>query len=223
MLPTVERNSRRVIEDACHTVAEYCYGHCGLWLYRAFDWINHTLFSDELQYPHIVIGLTAHGGCLAWSLSRDATRPPTILVHPSCWCGTEVENPWGIAPDILGPRFVFDVLIHETIHVSVQYRLGGRSGGDSSHNNPQWVSELERIAPLLGFEGVKAGMSKVTRQGKRVRRVSQDNVPFEPAVPKFPSGLRAYRGQIDYYRDRSPPPFECNLQPYVTGTREISG
>jgi hypothetical protein len=147
-------------------------------------------------------------------------RPPIILLHPSLWGGTESDDPWGYPPDLLGPRFALDSEIHEAIHVSVNYRLGGpgfaapRDGerktfrGDSSHNNPEWIAEVNRIAPLLGFDGVSAAMSVPKRKGKKTVRVCDGNIPFNVAAT-FPRALRFHRKRFDYYRDHSPLPFEC--------------
>jgi|SRR5215471_3562678 len=199
------------IEDACHAVAGHYYGERGLWIYRAFHWINRTLFSYELPCPLILIGLTAHGSCLGWNASPLLhAKPPTIMLHPSLWGGTEKANPWGYPPHLLGDRFALDILIHECIHVSVSYRLGrlGDQPGETSHNNPDWVAEVNRIAPLLELHRVEAGLSKVVREGKITKRKSLGNVPFAPAVSGFPSGLRLHWNHTDYYRDRSPLAFE---------------
>jgi hypothetical protein len=96
------------------------------------------------------------------------------------------DDPWGFAPDLLGARFALDTLNHECIHVSIHYRLGGGESGESSHNNPEWIAEVNRIAPLIWLDGIDAGMSKVVREGKKVKRKSLGNVPYDPAVCKFP-------------------------------------
>jgi len=210
LLATRNTHTPVSIEDACQTVARHFYGKRGAWCYQAFEWINRTLFFDELPYPLIVLGLTAHGACLGLTSSPvDQGKVPTILLHPSLWGGTERADPWGIAADLLGPRYVLDVLIHECIHVSVNYRLGGRSKGDSSHNNPEWIAEVNRIAPLIGLPDVRAAMSKPKREGKKIVRRCDGNIPFE-AASRFPHLVRQLRGQLNYYRDRSPLPFERN-------------
>jgi hypothetical protein len=198
------------IEEACHLVAEHYHGKRGRWIYQAFDWINDTLFAGELPCPLLVLGLTAHGGCLGWTQSSIA-KPPTIMLHPSIWGGTEKEDPWGIPPDILGARYALDVLLHESMHVSVNYRLGGPSAGDSSHNNPEWIAEVNRIAPLIGLPGVQAACSAVKREGKKTRRVCDGNIPLRAAA-RFPYAVRELRGELGYYRDRSRLSFECDAR-----------
>jgi hypothetical protein len=206
LLATARNKAGREIEEACCIVAGHYYGERGLWCYRAFAWINETLFFDDLPLPLITLGLTAHGKCLGWTANKESDKPPVIMLHPSIWRGTEKPDPWGIAPDLLGDRYALDVLMHECIHVSVHYRLGGPSAGDSSHNNPEWISEINRIAPLIGLEGVDAAMSKVTREGKKVRRVCKGNIPL-CAAATFPHSVRRLWKRLDYYRDPSPLPF----------------
>jgi hypothetical protein len=215
------------IEDACRAVAQHYHGALGVWVYQAFEWINAMLFFDELPYPLIVLGLTAHGKCLAWTRSPLAElKPPTILLHPSLWGGTERVDPWKIPADLLGPRYALDVLIHESMHVSVAYRLGyAPTRRESSHNNPAWIAEVNRIAPLIGLPGVQAAMSIPKRVGKKVQRMCDGNIPFSAAA-SFPHPVRRLRGELDYYRDRSPLPFERNAQLGVTepaGLRRSQG
>ncbi len=194
---------------ACRFVASTFYGERGVWLYDAFETINKVFFDGELPCPNIVVALTAHGKCLGWSAS-PLSAPPTICIHPSTFGGSEKADPWGFPPRWLGRRFVFDVLLHECIHVSVNYRLGG-ANGPTSHNNPQWIGEVNRIAPLLGFSGIDAAMSKSKRvplegcpptkrgrQQTRVQKVTGGNVPFR-AVTSFPIGLRAEQEIADWY------------------------
>ena len=79
------------------------------------------------------------------------------------------------------------------MHASVHYRLGGYNGS-SSHNNDAWISEVNRLAPLLGFRNVEAGRQvpkrvaipgEFTKTGKpatKVQKVSLGNVPFAAAA-----------------------------------------
>jgi hypothetical protein len=160
------------------------------------------LFFDELPCPSIIVGLTPHGGCLGMTYSPRYSVAPRIVLHQSLWRGTQKENPWKVPPDLLGPRFALDTLIHECIHVSANYRLGGGIG-ESSHNNPQWIGEVNRIAPLIGLHDVKAAMSKPKRKGAQVQRCCDGNITFDQAS-RFPRAVRMARGEHGYYRDRSP-------------------
>lgn len=207
MMNPMRNNNDEAIARACRKIAEHYYGARGLWVSDAFAWINETLFFGELPQPLIVIGLTAHGGCLGLT-SATSKLPPVIMLHPSVWGGTEKPDPWNIDPELLGPRYALDVLIHESIHVSVEYRLGG-AHGESSHNNPEWISEINRIAPLIGLDGMQAAMSKPKRVKGKVQRVCDGNISLD-AASKFPREVRKLRGELAYYRDPSPLPFERN-------------
>ena len=82
-----------------------------------------------------------------------------IWLHPALLGGATTVAPWGIHPKDLGLRYALDVLLHEMMHVAVQELYGGHSGS-SSHNCREWIAECNRIAPMLGFEGLTAGLSK---------------------------------------------------------------
>jgi hypothetical protein len=193
-------------------LAERYYGEKGLWAYDVFERINDTFFGGKLPWPHIVWGLTAHGGCLGLTRSGPA---PVITLHPSLLGGTEKRNPWDVDEDWLGLAFAADVLLHETIHVHARYNLGWCPGqGFTSHNNEVWVAEVNRLLPLLGFEGVTAGLSATrrvidpngppTKTGKpatKVVRSSGDGNLPHGAVARFPHEVRVHLGQADaYYR-----------------------
>jgi hypothetical protein len=208
--------------DAARAVGAACYGRRGLFAYQAFDWVNATLFAGRLPTPLILWELTAHGGCLGLTHASTAA-PPIIRLHPSMLGGTEKDNPWKVPPAWLGPAYALDVLIHECIHVSVAYLLGGATG-PTSHNNPQWVAEVNRIGPLLGL-AVRAGRSVTKRvpcesgetgpAGKprtRTVRVTEAGatVPFRD-VAAFPYGVRRRLGLADASYRRAPCPFSHAL------------
>jgi hypothetical protein len=98
------------------------------------------------------------------------------------------------------------------MHVAVQYLRGGWQGGDSSHNNPAWIAEVNRIAPLLGLADVEAGMKRPKRTGKTIKRTETGNIPFS-AVTTFPGGLREVRGTADAYYRAKQLPFPVHLPP----------
>jgi hypothetical protein len=91
----------------------------------------------------------------------------------------------------------------------VNYLLGGATG-PTSHNNPQWVTEVNRLAPLLGFSDIQAGRQvakrvpiggKLTVTGKprtTVKRVTEGNIPFS-AVSGFPRALRLHLNTAEEY------------------------
>jgi hypothetical protein len=204
--------------EAARLVTAECYGDLGEFGYQAFDWINAALFDGYLPTPLILWELTAHGACLGLTTSRQAA-PPVIRLHPSPLGGPAPwANPWRVSADQLGPAYALDVLIHECMHVEVAYLLGG-ANGPTSHNNPRWVGEAQRIGPLLGLQ-FRAGRSVTKRvpveggelgpSGKpktRTVRVTEDgaSVPFD-AVAHFPRGVRQRLADAtDYYRANALP------------------
>jgi hypothetical protein len=205
--------------ESCLVVAEQCYGRKGTWAYKSFGFINTVYFAGRFPWPHILWGLTAHGSCTAWaSTVRDKSRPPIITLHPSLLQGTEKENPWDIPAAWLGPSLAFDTLLHEAIHVHIDYNLGGHDG-QTSHNCKRWARQVNRIASLLAFPHIHFGLSKTVRVpdldaprtplGKRATKVVRrctGNVPFIVGAG-FPESLRSYLGQADEYYslERLPP------------------
>jgi hypothetical protein len=213
--PIFSRNFR----ESCLIVAEQVYGRKGVWAYDSFVFINDEYFAGRLPWAHILWGLTAHGGCIAWaSTVRDKSRPPIITLHPSLLQGTEKEQPWNIPADCLGASLAFDTLLHECIHVHIEYNLGGHDGR-SSHDCKRWIRQANRIAPLLGFRDIRFGITKTVRvpdysapktvRGKvatRVVRRTTGNVPHRVAAG-FPQSLRSFLGKAGgYYRKNSLPP-----------------
>ncbi len=197
------------VVEALRLIARHFDGARGVWAYDCFDVINATYFDGELPTPKIQWALTAHGRCLG--LTHSGNRPPIITLHPSVLGGLEKSDPWGVNPAWLGVAYAFDVLIHESIHVSQRYLCGG-GVGPTSHNNTAWIGEVNRLIPLLGFGEVKAGRSttkrvplegEVTKTGKpatKVVRASEGDVPHG-AIARFPGGLREHLKTADaYYR-----------------------
>ncbi len=198
----MDHANKTKLRNACRMVAGQYHGAEGLWAYDEFDRINEEFFGGRLPPTLISWGLTAHGACVGMT-HLSSERAPVITLHQSLLGGSKRTNPWGVSPRHLGSRFALDTLIHECIHVNIGYVLGGYEG-PTSHNNPVWVAEVNRLAPLLGFEGVTATVSKTRRKGKQVFRGTADGaVPFE-AVAGFPRGLRYHLKQAErYYTDRT--------------------
>ena len=205
---------------ACKEIARHYHAGRGIFAYEAFEHINATFFKGELPTPLIQWGLTPHGGCLG--LTKSSAAPPVITLHPSLLGGTQKKSPWKMPPELLGTCYAYDVLLHESMHVSVRYLLGWDGSGESSHNNPHWIGEVNRIAPMLGLENVQAQGSKVkrvkvegeiTKTGKpltKPARVNEGNVPYS-AVYAFPHALRQHLGRLDFYRNAQLP-FELDPQ-----------
>lgn len=196
--------TKAAMQRAVRLVAKTYYGDEGLWLCQAFDAINRKLFGGTLPQPLITIEMTKWSRCLGWSQFHEG-RPPHIIVHPTLFGigETNVKPPWGLHQEWMGKRLVFDVLLHECIHIAIRYRLGGYDG-PTSHNNEQWVAEVNRICPLIGLKDVNAGRQvpkRVKVRGKSetmVKKVDEGNVPFK-AIAQFPYGLRLHNKKAKRY------------------------
>ncbi len=188
------------VREAFLLVAEHADGAKGRWAYEAFDTINDGYFEGRLPLPVIRWVITPHSACVACCRSSDT---PVIGLHPSLLGGTEKTTPWGISSTLLGFPYAFDALLHECMHISVD-RIIGRGKGTTSHNCDGWISEVNRIAPLLGLD-IRAGMSVVRRTGRKVARGTHQDatVPFD-AVAKFPHGVLLHLGRLDRYRADNP-------------------
>lgn len=211
--------SPAALDAACRLIARAANQDLGVWAYQAFDYINATFFDGELPTPFILWTVTEWGGCLG---NTRPSAPAIVRMHPGLLGGQklgpgerpETKTVWGIPSRWLGFPLAFDTLVHECIHISVAHRLGG-ARGTTSHNNPQWIAEVNRIAPLLGL-AITAGQSKpmrvpldghVTKTGKpatKVVRGSAGTVPFD-AVARFPYGVRTHLGQTSWFTDRRLP------------------
>jgi hypothetical protein len=211
--------------EALRLVARHFDGERGPWAYDVFDAINTAYFDGRLPTPRIQWGLTAHGRCLG--LTRRTSRP-VVTLHPSLLGGSEKANPWNVSPEWLGVTYAFDVLLHESIHVSQHCLLDGGIG-PTSHNNTAWIAEVNRIAPMLRLDGIEAGGSKTrrvpiegetTKTGKpvtRVIRVNEGNVPYS-AVCRFPYGVREYLGTADSFYRAKVLPVTCNCVLHMRAT-----
>jgi hypothetical protein len=186
------------LHRAYRTVAAHVYGPLGVFAYAAFGFINATYFEGKLPETLILWDLIERAHCLGKTRS-PADGPPIIKLHPSIVHPKDLRSPpWGIPLKRLGFCFAFDTLLHECIHASVEYLLGGwqRLPGArsywTSHNNPLWVAELNRIAPMLGY------------QGDRFTMLTPKRVPIPGTVgPRGKPKTKTVRGQ-----DGGAPPFE---------------
>ncbi len=207
------------IDAACRLLSRAADHKYGIWAYQAFDFINATVFDGELPTPFILWTVTEWGGCLG---NTQPSTPAIIRMHPGLLGGQkfqpgerpETKKVWNIPWRFLGLTQAFDLLLHECIHVSVEHRLGGAKG-PTSHNNPQWIGEVNRIAPLIGID-ITAAESKpmrvpiegqFTKTGKpatRVKRGTTGTVPFD-TVARFPYGVRIHLGLTTWYTDKHLP------------------
>jgi hypothetical protein len=158
------------VRSAYRLVARHVYRDKGAFAYAAFDHLNGTYFGGRLPEPLILWDITGYGGCLAWTRSQ-ADGPPVIKLHPSLVTPSAREarrrerrtagqrrTPWNVSADLLGWCYAYQTLLHECIHAGVNYLLGGYQHLPecrpwwTSHNNPLWVAEVNRIAGLMGLD-----------------------------------------------------------------------
>jgi hypothetical protein len=206
------------VRAAYRLIARHVYRMAGLgdFAYRAFEYINETFFANGLPEPLILWDITNYGKCLGWTRS-PADGPPIIKLHPSLVAPADNPwrrgNPWGILPGCVGHCYAFHVLLHETVHVSVNYLKGGieshpdYSSKWTSHANPLWVDEINRITGIMGLD-VTYDMKRyrrvptggVTKNGKPITKVefSCDG----PDPEHFPENLP---GSPDFYRSKKLP------------------
>lgn len=207
------------LHEAYRLIAGHVYRGMGDFAYQAFDDINRRYFAGCLPEPLLLWDITSHGHNLGWTRAcKDG--PPIIKLHPSVLAGTESAIPWQIAPEVQGVCLAYDLLLHECVHLSVDYLHGGWENLPgltqlwTSHNNPVWVDECNRIACLLGFnERTRMGYYKrVPVPGKFTKTGKSETKPkwthggrYNPEY--FPQGLR---GRFDFYL-LNRLPFDLNL------------
>lgn len=168
------------LSRACREVASHFEGDVGVTLFDWYDSINAYFFSGTLPQAFILTSLTPYGGCIGLTKPHPHTQP-IILIHPTL--KTEKAR--------------FYVLLHEAIHVNVRYnpRKDMGYGGKTSHSIPEWLSEVNRIAPLLGYADITLGENKVKRTSKTTtRRMNTGTVPYA-CTYSFPHPLEKATGK----------------------------
>lgn len=135
--------------DKLREASELSHPGYGAWLFDTWESHNQQYFNGQLMVIPIIWGLTPHGQ----KLGLFDSYPRRITLHLSLLRPS--GNAWGLR-NILGVKFASDVLLHEMMHQSIFERTGGNGvpPGNTvytSHNNPEWVLEINRIAPLLGL------------------------------------------------------------------------
>jgi hypothetical protein len=194
------------IVEALDLIADYYSPRFGRWAYRAFDAINATFFDGALPRPLIQWAIMPHGHCLGLTRMQDH---PIVTLHPSIM-EPAGANPWGLDSRWLGPAYAFDLLLHESIHVAQGTLHREMKRGQSSHNCESWILEVNRLAPMLGMNGIEAGLNRTkrvpvpgqfTKTGKPVtvvERVDEGNVPLG-YHSRFPYGVREFFGIAEAY------------------------
>lgn len=169
---------------ACREVARHFEGDVSVTYFDYYDVINKIFFKGSLPQAFLLTALTPWGSCVG--LTKGHFIQPIILLHPML---DKADDP---------EKEKFYTLLHEAIHVYVRYVLGDKSTGKSSHESTAWVSEVNRIAKILGYNDIVLGISKVTRmkvsEGGKLKRISTGSVPYE-CTYRFPHPLEAVTGK----------------------------
>jgi hypothetical protein len=194
------------IHDAYRLIARHVYRahRLGEFAYVAFDHINATYFDGRIPETLILWQLTDHGHALGWCRSA-LDGPPIITLHPALIVPADdgSETKWHVPRHLLGWCYAFDVLLHEMIHACVEYVLGGwehLKGQErgrskwSSHNNPLWIGECNRIAAQIGLFD-RYTLKRYRRVEKKVR-YQQDDADA-PDFERFP---HADPAREEFYR-----------------------
>jgi hypothetical protein len=216
-----ERRYPPELHRAYRVVANHVYRQLGRFAYQAFDHINAVNFSGELPETLILWDLTEHGHALGWCRSSEE-GPPIIKIHPATvspaeWRHLRNSGPWSIPMAYVGLCYAYDVLLHECIHACVEYLRGGWRNLPNcrsywtSHNNPAWIAELNRLAPALGYHGDPFTLKKpkrvpisgqLTKRGKPRTKTKLLQDGGAPESEHFPHNLP---GRAAFYLSRKLP------------------
>jgi hypothetical protein len=177
----------------------------GAFAYRAYEWLNDIVFDGRLPVPLMQWALTAYGHCLGQTMPKPEQQP-VITLHPAIWRRSWTNDAHGWAASITpGPRYTLDVVLHELIHVEVEYLLAGHHG-KSSHDNPEWCGAIERASKrlagtMLELPRFKAQPTKRIRQNRRqLRRTPEGCISMNDCC-HWPESLR----ESSYYGAREVP------------------
>lgn len=170
------------------TAADLMWPLDGAWSYDTWQAHNEAYFEGRLEVGGILWGLTPHGHALGHhnGLYNVITLHESLL-RPSS------SNPWNMG-DQLGLSLASDVLLHEMIHQAIeqQYGSSGRElspGRNSSHNNPYWVAEVNRLAPLFGLPATAQVVKQRRIEGK-VKWAEQDGYMSRSELSTWPYSVR---------------------------------
>ena len=161
------------------------YGGVGAWVYDEWQKLNATFFMGE-NIPGAIDWVSAPPnysmGCYLFSenrifLHKGLVRPRYPTNWPE-WC---LDN--------LNQRLASDVLLHEMIHQRI--RQTGGWDGESSHNNKRFVSEVNRIAALLGLKVTAKVIQAQRIDGKRRLKVEGGCLSLGE-IENFPYSKRPY-------------------------------
>lgn len=159
-------------------------------LYQYWNAINHSLYEGILQAPLITFEIMPYGACIGLT-NKD--RGHIKLKHPKK--GQRLE----ITPRVIG------VLLHETIHFAALYLDTGdyrRKSYETSHNQPFWISEINRIHKVITGEDLGAEMTKVTSVNGKSARVNKGLIPLI-GISAYPYSLKVVNQAAEYLYEQA--------------------
>jgi hypothetical protein len=122
------------------------FGNFGAWVFDEWKHLNDAFFYGENKIGEIIWGSTPQDR----SLGYYSPNENLIVLHKTLMRPVYPTTHLKWEPCHLNKRKVSDVLLHEMIHQRV-HQTGGWKG-ENSHNNSQFVNEVNRIAKLLGID-----------------------------------------------------------------------
>lgn len=160
--------------DILESAAEILWPSYGAWAYEEWRRLNLLCFGGELSPVGVLWGLTPHGRSQGHYRAEDQT----ITLHLSL-----IEN-----GSLLDKHHASDVLLHEMVHQRIS-ELDMPSTGTSAHNCQAWVSEVNRISPLLGLE-VRAAVVRQKRIDGKVRWSPEVGFLSQKELAEWPHSVR---------------------------------
>lgn len=175
--------------DTLRAAAAIMWPRFGEWAYETWLSHNYAYFDGELETCGIIWGLTPHGKCMGRFSGVITLHSSLIESH---------GNPWG-ARAWLGEQWASDVLLHEMVHQAIHQRTGGNGAvlkSDSSHSNPHWAAEVDRISPLIGLD-VRAMAIRQRRINRTLTRTPDAGYMTLKQLSEWPHSVRPQ----GYYRN----------------------
>lgn len=166
-------------------------GNIGGWAYDTWETHNWQYFDGVLNPCAIIWGLTPHGAKLGFYsgwLNRITLHESLVDPKFDKLNSSGGKHVWGQQADAFGALYASDVLLHEMIHQKIHQIYGhdgSQEGGNSSHNNPLWVAEVNRLAPLLGLS-CQAEVIRQKRIDKKVQWHTPPGILTRAELSSFP-------------------------------------
>jgi hypothetical protein len=168
------------------------FGNFGAWIFDEWNTLNNSFFYGENIAGVIIWGSTPQDR----SLGYYSPHENLIVLHKTLMRPVYPTTHLKWEPRHLNKRKVRDVLLHEMIHQRV-HQTGGWKG-ENSHNNVQFVNEVNRIAKLLGIDIKAKVIQRQTNHGKINPCVKSGCLNIEE-LSDFPYSSRSH----NYYYGQS--------------------